>query len=178
MPARKGRNINQPSLPPELSPELPPELPTTEPAIEEPAIEEPAIESKRKRAKWADEDIKTMLDILQEEKIRGNASENSFKPVVWQKVVKALNDLNKDQASYKSKYTALSRTYLEVSVFESLSGFSFDAETGSADAAPEVWNSLKKVKTPTKIFTKLTRNRQERVIYVAGKVKLFLSSRL
>ena len=104
-----------------------------------------ALKARQPNARWTDEDVLTMIDILKQATIDGNTSENGFKESVWQQVSDSLNDELKTKRSSESKFSRVKKDFKEVKFLSELSGFGYDSANKLVIAESQVWDSLLEV---------------------------------
>ncbi|PIA40920.1 hypothetical protein AQUCO_02300003v1 [Aquilegia coerulea] len=106
--------------------------------------------SKGKQFRWSQEKDKVMIQILLEEHIDGQKTENGFSSTTYQKVCKALNeaqnlDMEMDATieHVRNRYRTFKSTYRKArKIHKSDSGFGWNPRTERLTADPLVWEAF------------------------------------
>ena len=99
--------------------------------------------------KWPREMDLLLLDLLKEEKAKGNKDEKKFNKTAWNTVIVSLNTefqkigktVDKTKAVNRLK-TIQKQTYLAIELLDKKSGFGWDYITKKIEATPSVWKSV------------------------------------
>ncbi|CAN0893476.1 hypothetical protein LINGRAPRIM_LOCUS2786 [Linum grandiflorum] len=106
-----------------------------------------------KYLRWPKEMDKLLLDLLKEEKVKGNKDEKQFNKADWKTVITELNlgfqkygkTIDKTKAVNRPK-TIQKQMGLAIEVLDKKSGFGWNDITKKIEAAPSVWDTIIKVK--------------------------------
>ncbi|CAN0861282.1 Tetratricopeptide repeat protein 4 homolog [Linum grandiflorum] len=105
-----------------------------------------------KYLRWPKEMDKLLLDLLKEEKTKGNKDEKQFNKAAWKTVIVGLNSgfqkygktIDKTKAVNRLK-TIQNQMGLAIEVLDKKSGFGWNDITKKIEAAPSVWDTIIKV---------------------------------